>query len=237
MNKIQVAFLYVGLALLLWLIGICASLLTPERISLTSEHLEIKHLFKTRVELKNVTGLQERISIRSGRPFYFIDTNHGSYEVNERGFIENDGAEIVQRLGLVKRRVNWENIRHVYCRPSAVLSGYYLRPLRRASSSEGDSVCFMDHDRCNPHGPATNDPGRVLLVASGGLFNVARFCANGKGSLKTVCQRLGCLYVSNGDQFSDDDVCHSRRPTLKLNSHKLVFTSPGIILLLKRIGG
>jgi hypothetical protein len=79
-------------------------------------------------------AIQERVSSK-GKHWYFIDTSHGGYDVEDRDFLEKAGSQIIERLGFIEGVAKYTNIARVYCKRSAD-GTFYNRQFKRASGSE-----------------------------------------------------------------------------------------------------
>ena len=115
-----VRFLLLGAAFS-FLAGLLFVLL-PAKVYVTPSHIVIKHVFETRIAMKDIVAVQERITVRgllSGTSFYLLCTKAGGYNMEDKDFLVKEGAQIVKLLGFVKQDCNYLNIRRVWCRPSS----------------------------------------------------------------------------------------------------------------------
>jgi hypothetical protein len=131
---------------LLLLVGVVVQIFIPQKVYVDRDNITIRHLFTTRIDLKDLLGITERTSSKSGKRFYFIDTINGSYEVDDDLFTLKEGNQIIKQLGYSKIAVNEGNIKNVFCVPKFSIDSmrsitsesinYEFRQVKRVHSVE-----------------------------------------------------------------------------------------------------
>ena len=130
----------------LLLAGLLIQMFIPQKIKVNGDKITIRHLFTSYVDLKDVLGITERTSSKSGSKFYFIDTLKGSYEVDNTTFLYEEGKQIITNAGFSKIEVNEGNIKNVYCVPKVYTDfknqiqtesiNYDFRKVKRARTAD-----------------------------------------------------------------------------------------------------
>lgn len=116
---------------LLLLVGLVVQIFIPQKVYVDRDNITIRHIFTTRINLKDLQGITERTSSNSGKRFYFIDTISGSYEVDDDLFTSKEGNQIISQMGFSKIEVNEGNIKNVYCVPKFSIKA--MRPITSES--------------------------------------------------------------------------------------------------------
>jgi hypothetical protein len=142
-NKITVILRILAFLLLA---GLLIQMFIPQKIKVDGDRITIQHLFTSYVNLKDVLGITERTSSKSGSRFYFIDTVKGSYEVDDASFISKEGKQIITNAGFSKMEVSEGNIKNVYCAPKILIDlkkqiqtesiNYDFRKIKRARTAD-----------------------------------------------------------------------------------------------------
>ena len=140
-DPLRKRFRVVRLLLLATVFSLAGGLLfvfSSDKVYVTPSHVIIKHVFETRISMNDIEAIQERINARGvlrGTRFYCLGTKGGFYNIEDKDFLDKEGAQIVRQLGFVKQECNYLNIRHVWCSPSS--SGTYCYgPFVRALSAD-----------------------------------------------------------------------------------------------------
>lgn len=126
--------------------GLVVQMFIPQKIYLDGENITIRHIFTSHIEFKDILGITERTSSKSGNKFYFIDTVKGSYEVDDDSFLLKEGKQIINKAEFSKVSVNEGNIRNVYSVPKVYIDfknqtktesiNYDFRKVNRARTAD-----------------------------------------------------------------------------------------------------
>lgn len=120
-SKVLKLTVFLQIFALILILGLFAQLFIGQKIHLQDNSIILREIFQTKVDFKDILGITERISSKSGSRFYFIDTRQGSYEVDDQAFLSKQGKIVIEKLGLREFPSCYSNIRRVYCAPKELI--------------------------------------------------------------------------------------------------------------------